>query len=495
MTDVEMQSYLLKEGTSVQSIDYDNATVMGVRPYGRVIALAMTLNCMIGTGCFGLPFAFASAGISLTSLLLLLGTVGSLVTMNYTLEAMARAEGLSSTHHPAHHRLTYRRHNFSCIGHLFAGQTGYTIVQIPLVLYSFGCLWSFASIFASSCASMFYTYVVVGDTCNAYAFDATSGCTAAYLASMFVFSILVVGLVLMEMGDQARIQKFLTIYRIVALSLMVGTMSFKLYVDGWDAIQARLLARDVRTTSSFAHFSLAFGSTILALNCHHNMPDIMQPLSSKQHARQVVFAAMVIGCVFYFLVGILGALAFDHVNPLASLMWSDFTGCGNGWHPCSSSSVPGKPPTSTWLGSTVHIIVIMFPVVNILSSYPMCGLTLASNLLSALPKSVTAPLGPSSAVQVARMLAVLPTLVLAAVFKNLDDIFTVTGLFGFVIGLVVPCWFQVVGISACRRFAHDQPSHTPYTIPCLSSVATATVVLSVMLLATAVATVSILVQR
>ncbi|KAF0720262.1 Aste57867_449 [Aphanomyces stellatus] len=491
-----MDMRLLKGGSSVQAFDYSNANNMGVRPYGVLITLAMILNTLIGTGCFGLPYAFASAGIGLTSTLLLLGTLGSLVTVNYTLEAMARAEGIlaaksssptnsSQTTSIPTHCLTYRRINFSSIGKIFAGSVGYNVVQVSLLLYSFGSLWSYASIFASSTASMFFTYAL-HDSCDVYSTAASAACVHSYYVSMVLFSALVVAFVLMDMGEQASIQKFLTIYRILALFLMVLTMAIKLSSDGWNVVQARLETRGAWGFNAH-HFALAFGATILALNCHHNMPDLMQPLSSKGLAREVAFAGMAISCVFYFLVGVLGALAFDTVNPLASLMWSDFSGCGNGWTACPT----GAP---TWLGSLVHIVVIMFPVVNVVSTYPIAGVTVGANILTSLPKSITAPLGPAASVRVARMLATIPPLVMAALFKKLDAIFTIAGLFGFAIGLVVPCWFQVIGIKYCRRHfgPTDDAAATPYSLPCLSSIETASVMLVLMLATTCVAVLSII---
>ena len=58
-----------------------------VKPYGPAVTLAMALNYIIGTGCFGLPYAFMEAGIGLSLTLMIVGVIGSLITMNYTLES------------------------------------------------------------------------------------------------------------------------------------------------------------------------------------------------------------------------------------------------------------------------------------------------------------------------------------------------------------------------------------------------------------------------
>ncbi|RHY07038.1 hypothetical protein DYB28_001571 [Aphanomyces astaci] len=468
-------------------LDPLDAAAMGVRPYGTVVAVAMTLNYMIGTGCFGLPFAFASAGLGLTTIFLVLGFVGALITMNYTLETMARAEGVVSAPKGTlpDNRLTYRKIDFSVIGDIFAGSMGYSIVQTVLVLYCLGSLWSYASIFASSIASMVFTYAW-DDSCDAYALDATVACVDMYYVSMVLFSVVAISMVLMDLGDQATIQKFLSVYRIVALFVMLVTLLIKLTYDGYDVVADRVASREA-WAFNWHNFSAGFGPTLLALNCQYNMPDALQPLhaTEKSKARLITFGAMTISAVFYLLLGVLGAISFDTVNPLASLMWSDFTGCGNGWTACPS----GKP---TWIGSIVHIVVLMFPVVNVTSTYPMVGLTVGGNILTSLPKAWTAPLGPSRARTLSRLIAAVPPLVLAAIFKKLDAIFTFAGFFGFALGLIIPCWFQVIGIKYCERTFHsDLAVLTPYGLPLVSSTMFSTVFLYLTFVVTIAALVSL----
>ncbi len=442
---------------------------MGVRPYGSTTAVAMTLNYTIGTGCFGLPFAFASAGLGLTSIFMLLGFLGSIVTMNYTIEAMARAEGITAEQSGCglmgmpQHKLTYRKIGFSVIGQVFAGSKGYALVNIMLIIYFTATLWSYACILASSTASIYFTYVV-GGSCDVYSPSASTGCVDAYYISMAIFAVIALAMVLKDLGDQAMIQKILSGYRIVALSVMLITMAVKLSVDGSDSITARLKARG-SWAFNVTKFSSGFGPTILALICHLNMPDALQPLHKdhKKHARRITFSAITISGVLYLMLGILGALAFDDVKPLASLMWSDFSGCGNGWTPCPSGH-------STWIGHIVHFVVLFFPIVNVISTYPMKGITVGCNILTSLPKSMTTSLGPIATHRVSRLIGAVPPLILATLFKKLDAIFTFAGYLGFILGLIIPCWFQVVGIQYCRRvYGCVEAAMTPFSSPLISS--------------------------
>ena len=85
------------------------------KTYGPAVTLAMTLNYVIGTGCFGLPYAFMEAGIGLALTLMIVGVMGSLITMNYTLESLARAEGVcaATSGGVPRHQITYRKFEFA----------------------------------------------------------------------------------------------------------------------------------------------------------------------------------------------------------------------------------------------------------------------------------------------------------------------------------------------------------------------------------------------
>ncbi|TMW62153.1 hypothetical protein Poli38472_009646 [Pythium oligandrum] len=441
--------------------DPANPSTYGVKPYGPSIALAMGLNYVIGTGCFGLPYAFKEAGIFLSLSLMLVGVAGAVITMNYTLESLARAEGVCAATRGGGplHQLTYRKFDFATIGEMFAGKFGTIAVQLVLILYGIGALWSYASVFASSMASLFYSYVM-GDSCDVYGLSQSSGCMNAYYVFMAVFSVITISMVLLDISEQASIQKFLSIYRVVALVLMLVTMIIKIAVDGFDVLEARY---NHVGAFNWSNFGKGFGPTLLALNCQYNMPDVLQPLNPKSSARRVAIGALLTAGSFYLLVGLLGALSFDEINPLASLMWSNYTGCGNGWGDCGGS-------TNVW-GIIVQLVILIFPVVNVTSTYPMVGVTVGDNMLMSMPKSVTAPFGIAFARSGCRLLAAVPPLVLAMVFKKLDLIFAISGLFGFLLGLSIPCWFQVVGSRYCQRvWGFSGASITPFTQTWISSI-------------------------
>ncbi|CAI5720812.1 unnamed protein product [Peronospora effusa] len=447
------------------------------KTYGPAVTLAMTLNYVIGTGCFGLPYAFMEAGIGLALTLMIVGVLGSLITMNYTLESLARAEGVcaATSGGVPRHQITYRKFEFATIAEMFVGRLGKAAVQLVMGLYCIGSLWSYASVFSSSTASIFFTYAL-GETCDVYGDSPSSECLEGYYVFMAIFSVIVLSMVLMDISDQALVQKFLSVYRIVAFALMLVTMTIKVVADGSEVITSRYSAIGL---VNWENFGKGFGPTLLALNCQYNMPDALQPLNPKSKVRFVAFAALLIAGTCYLLVGLLGALSFDKINPLATLMWSSYTGCGNGWGDCNYSNP---------LGTIVQLIILLFPVVNVVSAYPMVGVTVGDNMLMSFPSHLTARFGESLTRSFCRLSVAAPPILFAVMFKRLDFIFAVAGLFGFLLGLTIPSWFQVIGSRYCQGvWGFPGAAITAFTEPFISSVPFASGFLALTFVITAIA--------
>eukprot|EP00644_Phytophthora_capsici_P008164 jgi/Phyca11/510433/fgenesh2_kg.PHYCAscaffold_60_\ len=253
-------------------------------------------------------------------------------------------------------------------------------------------------------------------------------------------------------------------------------MTVKVVSDGSEIVASRYAAVG---TVNWGNFGKAFGPTLLALNCQYNMPDALQPLKPKSKARFVAFAALLIAGTCYLLVGLLGALSFDKINPLATLMWSEYTGCGNGWEECEHSNP---------VGIIVQLIILLFPVINVVSAYPMVGVTVGDNMLMSFPAHLTERFGQGITRSMCRLSVAVPPILFAIVFKRLDFIFAIAGLFGFLLGLTIPCWFQVIGSRYCQRvWGFPGAAITEFTEPIVSSVPFASGFLGLTFVITAVA--------
>lgn len=445
------------------------AAKYSLRPYSGVVALAMVLNYVIGTGCFGLPFAVTEGGVVASILLLTFGTVVALISMNYTLESMARADGVSAAAagFPLRNGLSYEKFDFSRIAQIFTGGTGRTLTQISIIMYSAGTLWSYASVFSSSAALLLSRYLY-STNCNVYAADASSACTSLYYVSMLLFSAIVGTLAMMNLSQQASIQKFLSAYRVVVLSLMILTLAWYLrHAEAATKTVATHVVTDRlnRIGSVRWHkFGKIFGPCFLAISCQFNMPDALQPLHPKRNARTVAMTAMILSSALYLLLGVMGALSFDDVNPLVSLNWSTYTACGHGWETCAASTTAATGIIRTVTAFVVQLLVLCFPMVSVMSSYPMLGVTMGDNIAVSIPDAVRSQLGEKKAILGARMACVIPPLVLAALFKKLDMILSVAGVFGFLLNVGLPCIFYLQSQRYIDAKFGPQSIRTPFSV-------------------------------
>lgn len=462
----------LKDGKPETDDEY--AKRVGINPYSPSAGVAICLNYIIGTGCVGLPFALTQCGLGLTLLLLLLGAGFAFISNNFTLEAMARAQGVEDTRDVPRNRITYEKHSFAAIASRFGGSSARTAVQLSVLTYCLGSLWSYASVFSSSVSSLFFSYVF-GIPCNVYEAGATRSCLASYDVCMVVFGVIVISLSLKNIADQIGVQQFLTLYRVFAFGLMFVTMGLKMYVEGGEVLSARL---SHIWGFQWGKFGRGFGPLFLALTFQYNLPDALQALRNKDQAQVLTSISSGISLVLYLLLAVMGALAFDDVNPLITLNWHEFTGCGEGgWRPCSAALQEKQP----WLGVIVQTLVMIFPIFAVVSSFPMVAITMADNLISAVPLSITSRYSPGTISSWVRFASAFPPLVLATFFKHLDTILTVAGLFGFVLSYVVPGALQAISVTYCRNRWGEKGVLTPYSWCTNDAVITTYVVLSLLL--------------
>jgi len=122
----------------------------------------------------------------------------------------------------------------------------------------------------------------------------------------------------------------------------------------------------------------------------------------------------------------------------------------------------------------LKLFVLVFPLVNVTSTFPMIGVTVGDNLFPIFPLVLKTRFGQGLSRKICRLCVSIPPIVAALVFYRLDDILTVAGLFGFVLVLMVPCAFQYYGRIYCNK--HYGKSQTPFTVPFWSDIRTAEIV-------------------
>ncbi|KAH3745833.1 Transmembrane protein [Pelomyxa schiedti] len=433
--------------------------------YNGIVAYALLLNCMMGVGMFGLPHAFWHAGAPLAILMGIFLFIVNVLTCMWVLEVMARTHGVMQT--KAHNTLIpkntigYEKYDLGKMSHIFGGMTGRLACQVVVITYCFGCMWACAAVFGSSVSQLIFE-LLGGDTCDVY-FKPSRSCTAAYLISILIYGVVVTVLTLLDYGYQLVLQLFLSVYRFLGFLLMIGTIIYALAVSGPLNLESTSGSSDSGPsdiwTAHWDGFYLVFTGMAYVFVVQYNMPEILTPVKSKKKLKGIMIFNLLTVAIVTVGVGILCAWFFNGtIEPLCILNWRFFTGLGpSGW----------SEGERTWFAWFTYIVILLFPVVDLISIFPLVAVTLSDNLTHSLPSSLV-EIYPVKTKVISRIVAVIPPLIGAMVEANLSYIFMFSGLPAFVIQCVIPAALQLLSFKYFES-VYAGKDKTPYTTAVFSS--------------------------
>lgn len=418
---------------------------------------ALCVNYIIGTGVFGLPYGFRSAGAILSCICMAISSFTAFVTVHYVLEVLARAEGVVSAEEnrgeemekfkekPVH-QLTWRKFEFTAMSEVFGGLRGKIFSQLVVSLYCYGVMWAYTSVFASSLANIFNTYALDKD-CDIYGSVVTHECQVSYYLCVLVYAAIVIPLTLVDVGEQIYFQVFLTCARFSAFIVMIVSVSFAMIKKNGDYSDSFPLFQ-------WGGFASAFTTIAVALNCHQNLPNIYQPIVEKDKLKIMSFAALGTSIGFYTLIAVLCSYHFrGKTEQLVTLNWKNYSACGDGWDDCPRSAV----------AIIIRLWVMCFPVVDVATVFPLLGITLANNLLELVPARTSERFNPKLLKFGSRLIATIPPLCLGAGLGKLDTIFNIVGLFAFFLELIIPCVLHLISKGYCEGRWGPTGARTTYT--------------------------------
>eukprot|EP01137_Pigoraptor_chileana_P006741 Opistho-2@51389 len=451
----------------------DEAMYGVTRTYSNPFAYCMGINYVIGTGVFALPHAFWTSGLLLMGLTILIGAVASMLCAYYTLEVLARAEGIQSLKEqsnipdddesselkvnsestPPAHRITYRKFDFTILSRVFGGFKTKLFTQTTMTFYCWGAMWAYVAVFAGSIVTVFFNYVLDGEDCDISDSDASDSCKRSYYIAVAVYACIVVPLTLLDVAEQMYVQAALTVYRFSSFIVMIITVCIAM------AHQPALVREQAKEDYGFkfSGFVAAFTSSIVALNFHYNMPDVIQPVRDKKRLRLVISASLITATTFYIVIGSLCAIYFgENTNEIITKNWSAYTGCGDGWEKCSSSGRSAK-------AIVVQLWVLLFPICDMVSVYPLIGITLSNNLMEMVPASMKLRYSPRVLRIATRLGSTIIPLILGAAVGSLSTIFEFAGLFAFFLEFLIPCGLHIVSTQLCRKTWGHGSERTEYS--------------------------------
>jgi hypothetical protein len=344
------------------------------------------------------------------------------------------------------HQITWRKFELTDLCGIFFGFSGKIIAQISLALYCYGLLWAYSAVFASSVDSIFYQFVYK-KTCNIEAPGTPEwdmSCRTGYYICLLIYACIVVPFSCLNVGEQASVQVLLTAYRFIAFTIMFVTVIVALvYPLNFNSTDPTKKFADP-SFLEWSGFAGIFTTASVALNFHFVIPDLVRPVTNKKHILHMTTSALFVATVFYALMGILVSLYFGHnTRSLATLNWQTYTAIEGGW----GGDVYQRP----WHAVVIQLLVMLFPIFDMLSVFPLVAVSLGENIVSIIPDHnffcgccPTWFLALPDTTQrkitsiTFRLLASIPPILLAAAAGSLNEIFKFTGLFSFFLCFVFP---------------------------------------------------------
>eukprot|EP00770_Monocercomonoides_exilis_P010471 MONOS_10420.1-p1 / transcript=MONOS_10420.1 / gene=MONOS_10420 / organism=Monocercomonoides_exilis_PA203 / gene_product=amino acid transporter, putative / transcript_product=amino acid transporter, putative / location=Mono_scaffold00474:5939-7478(+) / protein_length=463 / sequence_SO=supercontig / SO=protein_coding / is_pseudo=false len=422
----------------------------------------MVINAIIGTGFFAIPHTYYHSGLIFSLLMTFFCSVFSGLSAIWTLDVVARARGYSySKENGAFHtsnlnKFTYKRIEFSKFAFIFTGKWGQIACAIILCCYCFGTLWAYCSVFSSTTANLMSRYILSSSQECIIESDPTSQCRLVYSLCVVFFAVCVSILQIFELSKISFVQVFFTIYRFVAFTLIVVSciISFAFRGSPWTKDPS------LPNWASFqmAGFPTLFSSASVALNCAFNIPGILTPLKSKKNAGKAAIGAIATSALIYGSVASIIALALGpDVLQFVMLNWAMFG--KKGFEPLARAGGSAEQGLvqGSWWSNIIKIVVMLFPMMSTLSSFPITAGTVGFSLLSSLPVSFQTKLGKAGPIIFRFGVSVIP-FILAILFPVLGFIIQFSGLFAIVLISIIPPLFEIISKRKC-----GMEQRTPYS--------------------------------
>jgi hypothetical protein len=309
-------------------------------------------------------------------------------------------------------KLYARKLEITELCNLFLGDIGRQAYSLTIIVYIYGTLWAYSTVFANAFASHLY----IGKY--------------SYLFYLSIFAVIVVPFSLREFSEQVTVQVVLSIFRIVMVSVMVLTTLVAFFhghnefgEEGSDQIAVDPFK------VSFNGLHLLMPVAAYAYIFHHSIPSLSHNVRDKSTLSSLYRTALTISMFAYIGVGVIVSTYFGaNTKSSSNLNWTTYLALiGNNG---------GQP---TVFAQILSFFVVLFPAIDVASAYPLNAYTLGNNMMSAYyGKDTHKHEHLKWQLRLFRLLAAVPPLFGAMLDADLGRITDFTGLTAFGLVFVFP---------------------------------------------------------
>ncbi|KAK2948334.1 putative Amino acid transporter family protein [Blattamonas nauphoetae] len=451
-----------------------------VNVIGELAAYGVLVNGCIGAGFFSIPKTFINSGLILAILLINMGlSIPVLIYLfstsisssplhpnpSQTLEMLARARGMTYSkvhkvpHHHTHNQMTFAVYSFTDVGRVFFGRPGQAVIALIMAAYGIMSMWIYGSMFASTSANLIVRYFLGRwdkRECIMEA-DPSDVCQRTYNLVLIGFGIIAFFIECLGMKYLTKIQVFFTIYRFVAFGTIILSCIISLAFNGAYWLQdTKQIGPESNPWYQFRWngFPALFSSCSVAFTVCYHLPTILSPMKpGKKHAAHVTIASLLTVLIIYMGTACLVTLALGNdVLQFVILNYSNYGAKGfKRW------TDTDNPLVENWFSTIIKLVVMLFPIMNLLSSFPLVSTTMATNIIGLFPESIRARAPDLIFFGINLIMSLIP-LFLSSFFPSLGLIVRFTGIVSIFVGIFIPTLFH----SYSRR--KTKPEHqTPYS--------------------------------
>ncbi|KAL7717058.1 Amino acid transporter transmembrane domain-containing protein [Entamoeba marina] len=418
---------------------------------GLFSVFSMTLNVMIGTGVFGMPLAYEGAGILLSLLVLLFFFGLAIITLLYLLEGLSRVSTYLKNTFLLNNSIDcgieiYESCGYTSIASTIGGNGFKLTINVLVLINLLTGLWAFVGTSVGTLSTIYWSFYDDYDKCDVVGhFEKGWECQVTYYGAIMAFGLIAIPLCFLKLGTQSIVHIILTTYASICFVLILLTCIIELSMNG---VQYDIKSIDLNG------FGTVFLHSAFALILNLNVPDIVQPTKNKKKIHIPFILAISLATLFYGSVGIICSITFGpNVNSPVTLNWGNYTGINGGW----------GDGNTLWFAYIIRYLVLFFPLVNILSSYPILVITAADNIKSLFTTEFKRKYHTYIHYISVAFCTVIP-FCLTCITSSLEVIFNISGSISFVLSFMMPCVFHILSIKLFTKIhLFKTKSKTPYT--------------------------------
>ncbi|XP_066250898.1 transmembrane protein 104 homolog [Euwallacea similis] len=425
--------------------------------YSPLVGLIYVFNLIVGTGALTLPAAFQAAGWLFGTIAIAILCFVSFITATFVIESMACANATiqwrkiqehkvdesedplhtdsdpeNSTEETAilvnrtrHYYTLNKKVELGEIASLYLPKTGHMLFFIFLCIYLFGDLSIYVAASGKTIVNLSCKSSNNTENFTEFCWE-NSEITKMDMYRIYValFGILVGPFTYFNLQKTKYLQMFTISIRWVAFSIMLTLASLRLMEYGQQGHPSAVNLAEVPALA---------GSSVYSFMCHHSLPGLIAPFSSKLKLSKKISIDFLIICTFYLVVCLTGSFAFETIDVLYSLNFMPASDAG-------------------FFMKTIGMFLAIFPLFPMATSFPIIAITMQGNLKHLFFDPLTLE---RRGFVVKRLLfpslAIFPPIITALSTHNLKGLVEITGSYiGVVVQYLIPAFLVWKARQQCR---------------------------------------------